>query len=91
MTEMARHWIDGRWLESELVTDSYNPGYRRVTGRFADGGKAEARATVDAARRALAVTDGGAPRAAFTGAAGTRRVIRGTGFRTGFDVDAGER
>jgi hypothetical protein len=25
MTEMARHWIDGRWLESELVTDSYNP------------------------------------------------------------------
>jgi hypothetical protein len=25
MTEMARHWIDSRWLESELVTDSYNP------------------------------------------------------------------
>ncbi len=22
MTEIARHWIDGAWLESELVTDS---------------------------------------------------------------------
>jgi betaine-aldehyde dehydrogenase len=60
MTEMARHCIDGRWLESELVTDSYNPATGELLGRFADGGEAEARAAVDAARRAFAVTDWGA-------------------------------
>jgi acyl-CoA reductase-like NAD-dependent aldehyde dehydrogenase len=59
MTEMARHWIDGRWLESELVTDSRNPATGELLGRFADGGEGEARAAVDAARRAFAVTDWG--------------------------------
>ena len=43
MTEIARHWIDGAWLESELVTDSYNPATGELLGRFADGGEAEAR------------------------------------------------
>src|SRR4029453_6043016 len=63
MTEMARHWIDGRWLESELVTDSYNPATGELLGRFADGGEAEARAAVEAARRALAGSDWGRDRA----------------------------
>jgi acyl-CoA reductase-like NAD-dependent aldehyde dehydrogenase len=60
---MARHWIDGRWLESELVTASYNPATGELLGRFADGGEAEARVAVDAARRAFTGTVWGRDRA----------------------------
>jgi acyl-CoA reductase-like NAD-dependent aldehyde dehydrogenase len=60
---VARHWINGAWLESELVADSYNPATGELLGRFADGGAAEARAAVDAARRAFAGTDWGRDRA----------------------------
>ena len=60
---MARHWIDGAWLESELVTDSCNPATGEWLGRFADGGEAEARAAVDAARRTFAGTVWGLDRA----------------------------
>ena len=60
---MARHWIDGAWLESELVTDSYNPATGEWLGRFADGGEAEARAAVNAARRTFAGTVWGLDRA----------------------------
>jgi betaine-aldehyde dehydrogenase len=56
MLEMARHWIGGSWLASELVTDSYNPANGRLLGRFADGGEDEARTAVGAARRAFAAT-----------------------------------
>src|SRR5215207_8610337 len=62
MTDVARHWIDGACLESELVADSYNPATRELLGRFADGGEAEARAAVSAARRAFAGTDWGRDR-----------------------------
>src|SRR5437762_12916521 len=57
MTDMARHWIDGGWLESELAADSYNPATGEVLGRFADGGEAEARAPVEVARGDFEVTD----------------------------------
>ena len=60
---MARHWIDGAWLESELVTDSCNPATGEWLGRFADGGEAEARAAVNAARRTFAGTVWGLDRA----------------------------
>jgi len=56
MTDVARHWIEGVWLESELVADSYNPATGELLGRFADGGEAEARTAVGAARRAFAST-----------------------------------
>ena len=62
MTDVARHWIDGACLESELVADSYNRATRELLGRFADGGEAEARAAVSAARRAFAGTDWGRDR-----------------------------
>jgi betaine-aldehyde dehydrogenase len=62
LTDMARHWIDGAWLESELVTDSYNPATGELLGRFADGGEAQAHAAVGAARRAFEVTDWGRDR-----------------------------
>jgi betaine-aldehyde dehydrogenase len=63
LTDIARHWIDGAWLESELVGDSYNPATGELLGRFADGGEAEARAAVGAARRAFAHTNWGRDRA----------------------------
>ena len=63
MTDMARHWIDGAWLESESVADSYNPATGELVGRFADGGEVEARAAVSAARRVFAGTDWGRDRA----------------------------
>jgi betaine-aldehyde dehydrogenase len=63
MTEMGRHWIDGAWHESALVADSYNPATGELLGRFADGGEAEARAAVSAARPAFAGTDWGRDRA----------------------------
>jgi betaine-aldehyde dehydrogenase len=53
MPDLARHWIDGAWLESELVADSYNPATGEVVGRFADGGAVEARAAIRAARHAF--------------------------------------
>jgi betaine-aldehyde dehydrogenase len=63
LSDMVRHWIDGAWLESELVADSFNPATGALLGRFADGGEAEARAAVGAARRAFADTDWGRDRA----------------------------
>jgi betaine-aldehyde dehydrogenase len=59
MTEMARHWIDGSWVESGLVADSFNPATGELLGSFADGGDAEARAATEAARGAFEVTDWG--------------------------------
>ncbi len=63
MTGNARHWIDGVWLDSGSVADSYNPATGELLGRFADGGEAEARAAVDAARRAFVGTAWGRDRA----------------------------
>jgi betaine-aldehyde dehydrogenase len=68
MTDIARHWIDGAWRESERVADSYNPATGELLGRFADGGEAEARAAVGAARRAFADTDWGRDRTLRHGA-----------------------
>jgi betaine-aldehyde dehydrogenase len=62
LSDMVRHWIDGAWLESELVADSFNPATGALLGRFADGGEAEARAAGSAARRAFEVTDWGRDR-----------------------------
>ncbi|HLM21470.1 MAG TPA: aldehyde dehydrogenase family protein [Propionibacteriaceae bacterium] len=56
---MARHWIDGSWVESGLVADSFNPATGELLGSFADGGVAEARAAAEAARGAFEVTDWG--------------------------------
>jgi betaine-aldehyde dehydrogenase len=52
-----------RWLESELVGDSHNPATGELLGRFADGGEADARAAVSAARGAFAGTNWGRDRA----------------------------
>src|SRR5579859_5823761 len=53
MSEIAKHWIDGEWTGSGTVVESVNPATGAVLGRWADGGEAEARAAVAAARRAF--------------------------------------
>ena len=53
MSEIAKHWIDGEWIESGTVSESINPATGAVLGRWADGGEAEARAAIAAARRAF--------------------------------------
>ncbi len=50
---VAEHWIDGEWIGSDTVSESINPATGQVLGRWADGGEAEARAAVAAARRAF--------------------------------------
>src|SRR6201984_908556 len=53
MSEIANHWIDGEWTGSGTVSESVNPATGAVLGRWADGGEAEARASIAAARRAF--------------------------------------
>ena len=53
MSEIAKHWIDGQWVGSDLVSESVNPATGAVLGQWADGGEAEARAAIAAARRAF--------------------------------------
>jgi betaine-aldehyde dehydrogenase len=54
MNEIARHWIDGEWTESGTVAESVNPATGAVLGQWYDGGEAEARAAIAAARGAFA-------------------------------------
>jgi betaine-aldehyde dehydrogenase len=53
MSEIAKHWIDGEWVGSGTISESVNPATGAVLGRWADGGEAEARAAIAAARRAF--------------------------------------
>ena len=53
MSEIARNWIDGEWVGSGTVSESINPATGAVLGQWADGGEAEARAAIAAARRAF--------------------------------------
>src|SRR6201987_764755 len=52
-TDIAKHWIDGEWVASDSVAESINPATGEVLGQWADGGEAEARAAITAARRAF--------------------------------------
>src|ERR1700758_1065566 len=52
--DIAKQWIDGEWVASDTVSESINPATGQVLGRWADGGEAEARASVAAAARAFA-------------------------------------
>jgi betaine-aldehyde dehydrogenase len=54
--EVAKHWIGGEWIGSGAVSESINPATGEVLGRWADGGEAEARAAIAAARRAFDTT-----------------------------------
>ena len=56
MSEIAKHWIDGEWTGSGTVSESVNRATGAVLGRWAEGGAAEARAAIAAARRAFETT-----------------------------------
>ncbi|WP_153487141.1 aldehyde dehydrogenase family protein [Streptomyces katsurahamanus] len=56
-TPHARHFIDGVWTDSDAIGESLDPATGEVLGTFADGGAPEARAAVDAARRAFETGD----------------------------------
>jgi betaine-aldehyde dehydrogenase len=53
MADIAKHWIDGEWVDSDTVSDSINPATGEVLGQWYDGGEAEAAAAIAAARRAF--------------------------------------
>jgi betaine-aldehyde dehydrogenase len=52
----AEHFIDGRWQGSSVVSQSFSPATGEPLGTFADGGAHEARAAIEAARRAFRTT-----------------------------------
>lgn len=51
MTDIAKHWIAGSWVDSNTVSESINPATGEVLGQWYDGGEAEARAAIAAARK----------------------------------------
>jgi acyl-CoA reductase-like NAD-dependent aldehyde dehydrogenase len=51
MTNIAQHWIDGQWVASDTVSDSFNPATGEVLGQWYDGGQTEAAVAIAAARR----------------------------------------
>lgn len=53
---LARHWIDGMWIDSLSHRDSVNPATGETIGVYAMGGLEEARKAVDAALRAFRET-----------------------------------
>jgi betaine-aldehyde dehydrogenase len=56
MTDIAKHWIGGEWIGSDVVAESINPATGEVLGQWYDGGEAEARATIAAAKGAYATS-----------------------------------
>jgi acyl-CoA reductase-like NAD-dependent aldehyde dehydrogenase len=56
MADIAKHWIDGEWVDSDTVSESINPATGEVLGEWYDGGEAEAEAAIAAARRAFDTT-----------------------------------
>lgn len=52
-TEPARHWIDGRWIDSLEHRDSLDPASGEVIGSYAMGGTEEAEQAIAAAKRAF--------------------------------------
>ncbi|AZC95436.1 aldehyde dehydrogenase family protein [Pseudomonas chlororaphis] len=50
---LAKHWIDGAWIDSTEHRESIDPATSKVIGHYADGGGAEADAAIAAAVRAF--------------------------------------
>src|SRR5579863_9753547 len=48
--EPARHWINGEWVGSATVAKSVSPSTGEVLGEYCAGGRAEAAASITAAR-----------------------------------------
>jgi betaine-aldehyde dehydrogenase len=57
MSEPARHWIDGEWVDSAAVAASVNPSTGEMLGQYFAGGRIEAAAAIAAARKAFEAGD----------------------------------
>ncbi|NWD08783.1 aldehyde dehydrogenase family protein [Pseudomonas gingeri] len=57
MTQPAKHWINGEWMDSGPLRDSINPATGATFATFHDGGLAEARQAVAAARQVFLDSD----------------------------------
>src|ERR1700690_3045142 len=55
--KLARHWIDGAWVDSATHRESFNPATGEVIGSYAHGGRAEAEQAVVAAYRVFREAD----------------------------------
>jgi betaine-aldehyde dehydrogenase len=53
MADIAQHWINGEWVDSDMVAESINPATGEVLGQWYNGGEAEAIAAVAAAKQAF--------------------------------------
>jgi betaine-aldehyde dehydrogenase len=53
-TSVAKHWIDGQRADSDEHRDSVNPATGEIIGSYAMAGPKEARAAIEAAKRAFA-------------------------------------
>lgn len=51
--DVARHWINGEWLCSDEIGESFNPATGGLIGRYANGGEREAALAIAAARQAF--------------------------------------
>ena len=56
VTSVAKHWIDGEWVDSEEHRDSINPATGETIGLYAMGTPEEAQRAIDAAKRAFSET-----------------------------------
>jgi betaine-aldehyde dehydrogenase len=52
-SEIAGHWINGKWATSYTISDSINPATGEVLGGWYDGGVVEAHAAISAAKEAF--------------------------------------
>lgn len=53
---IASHWINGEWIQTEDIKDSINPATYEIIGQYAEGGLAEADASIAAAKYAFSET-----------------------------------
>jgi betaine-aldehyde dehydrogenase len=54
---LARHWIDGEWIETQERVESINPATGETIGTYSEAGEAEAARAIAAALKAFKETD----------------------------------
>jgi betaine-aldehyde dehydrogenase len=54
---LARHWIDGEWVDARDRVESINPATGETIGTYTEAGEAEARRAIAAALKAFKETD----------------------------------
>ncbi len=57
MSNIAKNWINGEWVDSAEHKDSINPANYSVIGQYADATEADAATAIAAAKDAFRNTD----------------------------------